>query len=65
MNIVEPASDMAIALGARLNQLRAAALPKRAAEPCGYCGRTDCEERFDHDRLDRGHEVTYWRKAVK
>ena len=36
-------------------------LPKRLAEPCAYCGKRDCTDRFDHDRWHSANEQT-WRQ---
>lgn len=65
MAAMTAAADMAIALGRRLNQLRAQALPKRASTVCAYCGNPDCAERWQHDRWNEANEETIWRKATK
>lgn len=41
--------------------LRVPPLPQRLDTKCGYCGRADCTERWEHDRWNRANEDT-WRR---
>jgi len=63
-HLIEASMNAAIYLNAAMDLADAkGSLARRLADPCAYCGRIDCTDRWTHARYDAGNETTWHRRA--